>query len=220
MRRCIAIASTIGGLLAVGAPTTTFAAPARHGGQIEGLAGISVCIDGRAGCTREAVPIRGDMGPSFGGGLALGARPLPWLVIAGLYRAGLFDPDYSDGEGEIHDRIVQHTVGLVVRPILPVWRFDFGLNLGVGYSRQSADFRETGRREFTQGASFITGVTIDAFITDHLFAGFGVDVLANLHGTVCRRTHVVTDCLRAFPSVTFGPNHQVLLGVRFGSTFG
>jgi hypothetical protein len=215
------IGTRVGGLVAAallaGAPASTRAEPARSGAQVEAFAGGSACIDGSAGCSRDAPPITGRTQPSFGGGLAVGGRPRPWIFLAALYRVGLFDPDYQGVEG---DHIVQHTIAFAVRPILPVWRFDLGLNLGVGYSRQAVDFRESGRRDFTQGATFIAGITIDTFVTDHIFAGVGADMLLNLHGTMCRRTQFVTDCARVVEGIAFTPNHQVLFGFRIGTTFG
>ena len=206
--------------IVAGAPASAGAEPARGGGQVEAFAGGSFCIDGRVGCSRTSLPVTGGMEPSFGGGLGLGVRPRPWILIAALYRAGRFDPDYADVGREVYDAVVQHTIAVAVRPILPVWRFDLGLGLGVGYSRQAADYREPGRRDFTQGVTLVSGITADAFVTDHVFAGVGVDVLINLHGAVCRRTYIASDCGRASGRVALTPNHQVLFGLRIGTTFG
>ncbi len=201
-------------------PATARAEPQRIGAQVEALGGLAFCVDGPPECERDALPVPGRMQPSFGGGVAIGARPRPWIIVAAVYRAGLFDPDYGGVDGKLIDHVVQHTIAAAVRPVLPVWRMDFGLTLGVGYSHQSADFHESGRREFTQGATFITGLTIDGFITDHVFAGIGAEMLANLHGAVCRQTSVVSSCVAFMPRDAVTPNHQVLFGLRLGSTFG
>ena len=218
MRTTAAIALAVA--LVVGVPASARAEPQRIGAQVEAFGGAAFCIDGRADCDREALPVRGDMQPSFGGGLAIGGRPRPWIALLAIYRAGLFDPDYIDVEGEVLDRVVQHTIAAAVRPVLPVWRFDLGFTFGVGYSYQGADYHEPGRRDFTQGVTFIGGLTFDGFFTDHLFAGVGVDVLANIHGAVCRRTNTASSCSTVVPDIAFTPNHQVIFGLRIGSTFG
>jgi hypothetical protein len=214
-------AATIGVLAAAVAavPDSASADPQRAGAQVEAFVGGSVCLDGRASCSRTAHPLTGRMQPSFGGGVNLGFRPRPWIVVGAMYRVGMFDPDYADGL-DVIDAVHQHTVGVGVRPILVLGRFDLGLQVGVAYSRQIADVRERGRGEFTQGVSLVTGVTADVFVTDHVFLGLGVDALVNLHGTVCRRTELLTTCARAVGRVPLIPNHQLLFGARVGTTFG
>jgi hypothetical protein len=216
MKRRAAFTAILVGLLS----TTAEAAPARSGAQLEGSVGASVCIEGRVDCTRTALPVSGRMQPSFGGGVAVGARPRPWIAFMALYRAGLFDPDYVDMNGEVLEYVQQHTAGVAVRPILPLWRFDLGVQLGAGYSRQTAGYREPGRRDYTQGFSIITGVTVDYFVTDHVFAGVGADMIFDIHGVLCRRTNSTTTCGRSLDPFAFTPNHQLLFGLRVGTTFG
>ena len=200
--------------------STAEAAPARSGAQLEGSVGASVCIPGRADCTRSALPVTGRMQPSFGGGVAVGARPRPWIAFMAMYRAGMFDPDYVDIDGDVLEYVLQHTAGVGVRPILPIWRFDLGLQLGAAYSRQTAGYREPGRRDYTQGFSIVTGVTVDLFVTDHVFVGAGADMIFDIHGVSCRRTSSTTTCGRASELSSFTPNHQLLFGLRVGTTFG
>jgi hypothetical protein len=188
----------------------------RRGGQIEGLVGLSACMPGRASCERgEGATITvGDTRPSFGAGVNAGWRATRWLMLGGAYRFGMLDPDYDLP----YNVAYQHSGYFVVRPILPVWRLDFGLDLGPGGSRQT--FRlQNGDMDFSQGFSFLVGPTVDLFITRRVFLGAKVDLLINGHRTTCRERGDRTTCTRSADE-QLAPVHQVLFGLHIGATFG
>src|SRR5690606_32725722 len=110
-----------------------------------------------------------------------------------------------------------HSIYALVRPILPVWRFDFGLGLGPGFSRQT--FRvNADRKDYSQGFSWVIAPTIDIFLTRRFLLGMKVDFLLNAHRDVCRKRGSNTNCSRS-EDFDLGPVHQVLFGVHLGGTF-
>jgi hypothetical protein len=206
----------------VAIPATAEAAPdvQRRGGQWEILVGGTGCIPGRADCKRDQVGVAiGTTRPSFGTGATLGWRAARFFMIGGAYRFGMFDPDYEVVETGIDYRVAyQHSAFLVLKPILPIWRFDLGLDLGPGYSRQV--FRRSALdKDFSQGFAFLIGPSIDFFITQRVFLGGKVDFILNAHREVCEERSGSRNCARS-ERRHLAPVHQVLFGFHLGGTFG
>jgi hypothetical protein len=206
----------------VAIPATAQAEPdvQRRGGQWEVLIGAAGCMPGRADCRRDSVDtLPGTTRPSFGTGATLGFRPVRWFMIGGAYRFGMFDPDYEVTSAAPDYRwAYQHSAFLVLKPILPIWRFDFGLDLGPGYSRQV--FRQSAdNKDFSQGFAFLIGPSIDIFVARNIFLGGKVDFILNAHRTICEDRGGNRNCMRS-ESRHLAPVHQVLFGFHLGGTFG
>jgi hypothetical protein len=192
--------------------------PARAGGQWEILGGATACLDGRVDCELETPEGSGRALPSFGGGVSLGWRVTRWLQIGGVYRFGMFQPDYDVVVDDDYRFAYQHSVYAFARPILPIWRFDFGINVGPGFSRQV--FRRDWRSyDASSGFSFLVGPVVDVYLTDTLFIGIEVDFLLNAHDEVCDRRPDTRAC--ASPDTDdVAPVHQVIYGLHLGGNFG
>jgi hypothetical protein len=192
--------------------------PARRGGQWEILAGATACVDARASCEIDRSAISGQTLPSFGGGVSLGWRVNRWLQLGGAYRFGMFQPDFDVTAGESFDWAYQHSIFAFVRPTIPIWRVDLGLDLGPGFSRQV--FRRSWESyDASQGFSFLIGPAVDIYLTDTFFIGAKVDILLNAHDEVCARGAGTRSC--ASPgSDDVAPVHQVIYGVHIGGNFG
>jgi hypothetical protein len=205
----------------VAIPATAHAEPdvQRRGGQWEILVGGTGCVPGRVDCKRDQVGVAlGTTRPSFGTGASLGWRAARFFMIGGAYRLGLFDPDYEVQTGANYRIAYQHSAFLLLKPILPIWRFDLGLDLGPGYSRQVFR-RSNGDKDFSQGFAFLIGPSIDIFITRRVFLGGKVDFILNAHRTVCEERGGSRECVRS-ERRHLAPVHQVLFGFHLGGTFG
>jgi hypothetical protein len=217
-------AVSLGGL-AAGALTALAAPPAqahpdvaREGAQIEGLIGGSNCIPGRAQCRADNPTLNGATRGAVGGGVAIGWRARRWFLLGAMYRGGMFRPDYEIGGTPDYVRGEQHSVYGFVRPILPIWRIDLGVNLAPGYSRQI--FRLSGGdQDYTQGFSFMVGPVVDIFVTRHFFLGFEADFLFNAHRKVCQQRGNDLDCVVS-DERHLNPVHQAIYGFHLGATFG
>ncbi len=209
------------------APTSAAAAqgggPAirRKGGQWSLLAGGSACLPGRASCSRESstggVTVDGTTRPSLATGAELGYRLNDYVFVGAAYRFGMFDMSFIDTEGSPYAYGYQHSIYGVVRPSIPLWRFDLGLSLGPGYSKQV--FRLPGDdRDYAAGFSALLGPSLDLFISDRIFMGLRLDVLLNAQGDVCRQRGGQTACSRA-QATDPGPVHQMVFGLNIGGTF-
>jgi hypothetical protein len=194
------------------------AEPERRGGQLEGMIGGAGCIPGRAPCSYDTEPFNGTTQPSFGTGLTLGLRARRWLMIGGLYRLGMFHPDY-DGEGSNYRYAAQHTAAFLIRPILPVWRFDLGFNVAPGYARQVFRYDDSLDRDYSQGFAMMIGPTIDVFITRRFFLGAEIDFIFNTQRRVCMQRGGRETCA-IHPERQVAPTHQSLFGLHLGGTFG
>lgn len=219
--RSLSIAAAVIASQAVATPAS--ADPNRRGIQVEGMIGGAGCLDGRVDCERDEPDdlLSGRSRPSFGTGVALGVRPLRWLMVGGLYRWGMFDPAYrSDGQ-DTYRWSGQHTAAVFVRPIIPIWRVDLGLNIAPGYSRQV--FRRHGPvdRDYSQGFALLTGPTVDIFVTEHLFLGGEVDLIFNTQRRACQRREQGTTCfdIGDGDQPSPAPTHQLLFGFHIGGTF-
>jgi hypothetical protein len=214
-------------LLALAIGTTAFARPDeasaiepnRRGGQAEGMIGGAACIPGHAPCHQSELLFDGTTLPSFGTGFAIGARPVRWFMLGGIYRFGMFNPRYDVGDGPDYRWAGQHTVGFLMRPILPIWRFDLGFNIAPGYSRQIFRLDAGHDRDISQGFAMLIGPTFDIFLTTNFFIGAGVDFIFNTQRKSCQVRGGATMC-SVNSQRRIAPTHQVLFGLRLGGTFG
>jgi len=216
------VAATLAAGLVFTAATAASAADVkRRGGQAEVLMGGSMCIPSHAAC-RAATDVIGSTGPSMGMGFTLGFRPLRTLMIGAAYNVGFFNPNYlATGSNADAFRVAyQNSVFAVIRGIIPIWRFDLGLEIGPGYSRQTFVARDTlpYDKQFSQGFAFKTAPVIDLFVTRQFFIGAKVDFLWNFHRQVCADAGGSRVCQ------TRGSNdqasvHQMIVGVHLGGTF-
>jgi hypothetical protein len=190
----------------------------RKGAQIEGLIGGSNCIPGRQQCRSDSPVLNGVTRGSVGGGVALGWRARPWILVGAMYRGGMFRPDYEIIGGRDYSSGEQHSAYAFLRPIIPVWRFDLGVNLAPGYSRQIFHL-DDGDQDYTQGFSFMVGPVVDIFVTKHFFLGFEADFIFNAHRGVCERRGDRTSCV-VTEDWHLNPVHQAIYGLHLGATFG
>lgn len=212
--------------IALGLGTTTLADTAharpnvvRSGGQVDGLIGGSNCIPGRAQCRSDNPTLNGATRGSVGGGVSIGWRARRWLAFGAMYRGGHLRPRYEiTGLDANYRQGAQHSIMAYVRPILPIWRFDLGLNLAPGYSRQIF-YLSDDARDYTQGFVFMVGPSIDIFVTRRLFLGFEADFLFNAHGDVCEKRGSTRTCVET-EDRHLAPVHQAIYGFHIGATFG
>lgn len=194
----------------------------RKGGQWGVMLGGSACIPGKAKCARDnvsdgGVTVDGRTRPSFGMGAELGYRFNKWVFAGAAYNLGFFDTSYEVTGLSPYKRGYQNSVFGVVRPTLPVWRFDFGLGLGPGFSRQTF-VTENGDKDYSQGFAFKIAPTIDIFVSRRIFIGAKLDLLLNAHTKTCRQRGNQTTCEQTADS-DLAPVHQMLFGLHVGGTF-
>ena len=194
----------------------------RKGGQAAIMLGGAACIPGKAKCNRTfddgaGVTVDGRTRPSFGGAAELGYRFNKFVFLGAHYNIGFFDTQYEVQGAEGYKRGYQNSIYAVVRPTLPAWRFDFGLGLGPGFSRQ-AFIRDNGDKDYTQGFSFLISPSIDVFVSKRIFLGAKLDLLLNGHGKTCHQVGNTTSCLKTQDS-DLAPVHQMVFGLHFGGTF-
>jgi hypothetical protein len=201
------------------ASATAQAKPNKRGGQVEGMIGGSGCIPGRAPCRHDEAVFRGGTQPSFGTGAALAWRPVKFFMLGGIYRFGMFNPVFETDDGESYPWAAQHTIGFLMRPILPLGRVDLGFNFAPSFGRQVFKLSRGNDRDMSQGFAMLLGPNLDIFVTDHFFLGAGVDFIFNTQKKVCSTRSGVTDCTTR-PFRDIAPTHQVLFGLRLGGTFG
>ena len=212
--------------LTLAAPFEAAAAPnvKRTGGQFEGLLGASLCIPGKGDC-KSADTVSGKTGPSFGMGFTLGFRPIKHLLIGGAYNLGFFNPDYRDGAADVYKSAYQNSLFGVVRAIIPVWRFDIGLELAPGWSRQTFKVGGDGRaglggaqKVYSQGFALKTAPVIDLYLTRRFFIGAKVDFIFNFHKQVCSSSASSSGCQKLDKN-NQASVHQMIVGVHLGTTF-
>jgi len=194
----------------------------RRGGQWGVMLGGAACIPGKAACTRDSVTeggvtVDGRTRPSVGLGAELGYRFNEWAFVGASYNLGFFDASYEVDNRSNYKRAYQNSIYGVFRPSLPVWRFDFGLGVGPGFSRQ-VFVTEGGDRDYSQGFSFKIEPTIDIFVSRRMFIGAKMDLLLNAHGKTCRETGNTTECV-ATQNRDVAPVHQMIFGLHVGGTF-
>jgi hypothetical protein len=223
--RTVRLAGTVlaaAAALALATPASAKPNIKRKGGQWGVLLGGSVCLPGRASCSREEaadVTIVGEARPSLGLGAELGYRTGKYLFFGAAYNLGFFDPTYEITDDTNYKIAYQNSVYGVVRPMLPVWRLDFGLDLAPGFSRVAFK-REGGGsdKDYSQGFSFKIGPVIDIFISKRIFLGLKADFLLNAYRKTCVKEGDTTTCHETSEDdVT--PVHQVIFGLHVGGTF-
>jgi hypothetical protein len=199
----------------------------RKGGQWGVTLGGSACIPGKAKCARDSVTengitVDGKSRPSFGLGAELGYRFKPWMFVGAQYNLGFFDTNVdfktTAGTDSHYKRAYQNSVYGIFKPILPVWRFDFGLGMGPGFSRQAFTLAN-GDKDYSQGFSWTFAPSIDIFVTRRIFVGAKVDLLLNAHGRTCHQRGDSTDCVKQTASTDLAPVHQMIFGLHIGGTF-
>lgn len=194
----------------------------RKGGQWGVMLGGSVCIPGKADCARDSVSdggvtVDGRTRPSVGMGGELGYRFNKWAFVGASYNLGFFDASYEVQNRSNYKRAYQNSIYGVFRPTLAAWRFDFGLGLGPGFSRQ-VFVTKNGDRDYSQGFSFKIEPTIDIFVTRRVFVGAKMDLLLNAHTKTCREEGDTTTCVKT-ATRDVAPVHQMLFGLHVGGTF-
>lgn len=155
------------------------------------------------------------MEPSFAIGGNIGFRPIPWLIFGGLYRWGMFNPDFDVAGSDRYQWAGQHTVGLFVRPVLPIWRFDLGVNIAPSYARQVFVRNNNSAEDYSQGFAVLVGPTIDFFLTDRFFIGAEIDFVFNTQNELCRNVGGEVRCFED-DELAIAPTHQVLFGLHVG----
>ncbi|MEZ4381490.1 MAG: hypothetical protein R3A79_09080 [Nannocystaceae bacterium] len=198
------------------------AKPDRQGIQTEFMIGASACVSGRAQCTAEDEAITGRTNPHVGLGMTVGFRPIRFLMVGAAYNLGFFNPDYALAGDDVYRRAYQNSFFGVVRAILPIWRFDLGLELGPGWSRQT--FRGTSdsplfERVSSQGFAMKIAPVIDVFLTRHLFLGAKVDFIVNAHGEVCTDGLDQQRVCTRTQDTDQAAVHQLIAGFHIGSVF-
>jgi hypothetical protein len=209
-------------LITAGLSSTAEARPnlRRKGGQFGVMLGGSACIPGKAECTRQSVSVDGRTRPSLGLGAELGYRFNRYVFVGAAYNLGFFDTDYAIADAMGYRRGYQNSVFGVVRPTLPVWRFDFGLGVGAGFSRQAFVVENSDDKDYSQGFAFKLAPTIDIFVSRRIFVGAKMDLIINGHGKTChvRDNSTSTICTTA-GDTDLAPVHQMLFGLHVGGTF-
>ncbi|MCA9712464.1 MAG: hypothetical protein KDK70_41935, partial [Myxococcales bacterium] len=164
----------------------------RKGGQWGVMLGGSACIPGKAECTRDAVTdggitVDGRTRPSVGLGAELGYRFNRYVFAGAAYNLGFFDTEYevAGATASGYRRGYQNSIFGVVRPTLPAWRFDFGLGLGAGFSRQTFKWDNSDDKDYSQGFAFLLSPTIDIYVARRVFVGAKMDLILNGHGRSC-----------------------------------
>ena len=194
----------------------------RTGIQSTLLLGSSMCISGKSDCSHPTSDMlakaHGHTGASFGFAKELGFR-IPWLFVGAAYNFGLFNPRWDIVNQEKDYRIAyHHSLLAVFRPILPVWRFDFGLTLAPGWSRQVFRREKSSDRDFTQGFVMDTGFMAAFYLTKRAQIGFRIDFLRNSHTQQCQRISGTVDC-QPIDRQNVLPVNQMMTGLYLSRTF-
>ncbi len=193
----------------------------RAGGVASVLLGASMCIPGRAACSRDAgsgaVSVDGRTRPSFGMAAELGFRFNPYVSAGVHYTLAFLDADYEVEGASDYERVFVHGVYGVVRPTLPRGRVDFSLGLGAGFARQVLR-RSDSQRDYADGFSALLSPGIDVFVSSRVFVGASADVLLNAPRRTCHEDGDATTCARA-SSLDAIPIHNTVFGLRVGGTF-
>ncbi len=190
----------------------------RRGGHMALSLGASACLPGKARCARDDA---GDLAPGrtrlgFAFGAELGFR-WKYFLLGGAYDFGMFRPDYDIVDAPGYRTAYQQGVYALLRPMLPVWRFDLGVDLAPGFSRQTFRRRDASK-EFSQGFSMRLGPIVHLFVARRVFLGARLSFLVNAHGRTCRDEGESRVCEKTTAQDVAGV-HQVFFGLVVGGTF-
>lgn len=143
--------------------------------------GFTNCLDGRknANCNRGFG--LGTTKGSIGFTKEIGYR-IPWFFGGLSYTLGFLRP--SRGFSDV-DTAYQHSILVVLRPVLPIWRFDIGFTLAPGWSRQVSRGPNWRTRFYTQGFALGLGAVVALNITRRWRIGLRWDAISNYHGRAC-----------------------------------
>lgn len=157
--------------------------------------GFSNCLDGRndADCNRGMGP--GNVQGSVGFTKEMGYR-VPWFFGGLSYSLGFFKP--NRGLDPV-DTAYQHSILAVLRPVLPLWRFDIGLTISPGWSRQVFRGANWSDRMYTQGFALGLGAVVAFNITRRWLIGLRWDSISNFHGKVCASSSSSAKTCREIP---------------------
>ena len=204
----------------LGAPSVATAKPniERKGGQWEVLLGAAACMPGKAPCRQDNDVAEGRTRLSFGMGANLGYR-WRYVFLGAGYNLGLLRPDYEVLNASDYSIGYQNSVFGVIRPILPLWRFDIGLDIAPGFSWQTFRIAQgDGDKDFSRGFAFKFGPVVDIFITRRIFLGAKLDLILNAHRETCLKRGDTTTCSRTSDEDLAG-THQLIFGLHLGGTF-
>lgn len=143
--------------------------------------GFTNCIDGRKNAKCNSSIGLGNVKGSVGISKEVGYR-VPWFFGGLSYSFGLLSVNRGF---EPFDTAYQHSVLVVLRPILPLWRFDIGLTIAPGWSRQVSRGPDWSQRFYTQGFAMGVGALVAFNITRRWRVGFRWDSISNFHGKAC-----------------------------------
>ena len=190
----------------------------RHGPKSSLLLGVSACVKAKDGtCLQSDISTEegsdGRTRPSFGFLKEFGYR-IPWLFVGASYSLGFMRPSWDAPEDSPFDYKLayQHSLLGVIRPMLPLWRFDIGLTVAPGWSRQVFRRSVDRDRDFTQGFALGTGGIIAFYITRRWLVGVRHDVIMNFHKERCEKVSGDKFC-DSIESDSILPVHQSLTGL-------
>lgn len=189
--------------------------PKRKGGQAEVMVGASTCVPGKGECKADGM---GQTAPSVGMAFDLGWRAHRSFFLGAGYGVGWFNPTWqATGQREFRSAFQQGVFG-ILRTYIPIWRIDIGLELAPGWSRQTF-VRQTGAsRTYSQGFALRPGLSLDIWVSRHVFLGAKVDMIFNFHGEVCEKTRSSRTCDLGL-SLRQSRVHQLIGGVHVGGNF-
>jgi hypothetical protein len=189
--------------------------PKRKGGQAEAMVGASACIPGKGECKAEGF---GDSAPSVGMAFDIGYRAHPAFFIGAGYGIGWFNPRWEGLTGREFRSAFNQGIFGILRTYIPIWRLDIGFEVAPGWSRQTFVNRSDRARNYSQGFALRPGVSLDIWVSKHVFIGGKLDFVFNFHNENCVKTSDSRDC-------TIGSDfrqtrvHQLIGGVHVGGTF-
>lgn len=189
--------------------------PKRKGGQAEVIAGASACIPGKGECKAEGF---GDSAPSVGMAFDIGYRVHPAFFIGAGYGIGWFNPRWETLDGREFRSAYNQGVFGILRTYIPIWRIDIGFELAPGWSRQTFVNRSDRAHNYSQGFALRPGLSLDIWVSKHVFIGGKLDFIFNFHNETCVKTKSTRDC-SIDSDLRQTRVHQLIGGVHVGGTF-
>ena len=191
----------------------------RKGGQAEMLFGASACIPGKGEC-RDDTNLDGRTGPLVGFGVNAGWRAHPSFFLGAGYSVGWFEPDYELNDQEAFARAYQNSLFVILRGYIPLWRFDIGLEVSPGWSRQVFKPATSGvPTVYSQGFALRPGLSVDIWLGRQIFLGAKVDTIFNFHSDQCERSGNDYSCSVSTIDGDIARVHQLMGGIHIGGTF-